>query len=85
MIAICRRATQNAIMNIAQLVRVLGEIWLSLLSLFVVIFGLIIIVTEGFRAFWAVFSPFHIWNWGLVLILALPGIGLLVLAKRLRK
>jgi hypothetical protein len=72
-------------MNIAQLVRVLGEIWLSLLSLFVVIFALIIIVTEGFRAFWAVFSPFNIWNWGVVFILALPGIGLLIVAKRLKR
>ena len=72
-------------MNIADLVRILGETWLSLLSLIVIIFGLIIIVTEGFRAFWTVFSPFNIWNWGLVFILALPGIGLLALAKRLTR
>ena len=69
----------------AQLARILGEIWLCMLSLLVIIFGLIIIVTEGFGALWAVFSPFNLRDWGLVLILALPGIGLLVLAKSLRR
>ena len=69
----------------AQLVRILGQIWLCMLSLLVIVFGLIIIVTEGFGVFWAVFSPFNLRDWGLVLILALPGIGLLVLAKSLRR
>lgn len=69
----------------AHLTRILGEIWLSMLSLFVITFGLVIIVTEGFGAFWAVFSPFNFWDWGLLLLLALPGIALLVFAKRLRR
>lgn len=85
MIAIAGGQHQNAVMNIAHLVRILGEIWLSLLCLFVIVFGLIIIVTEGFYALWALFSPFNIRNWGLVFILTLPGIGLLVLAKRLTR
>ena len=42
-----------------QLARTLGEIWLCMLSLLVIVFGLIIIVTEGFGVFWAVFSPFN--------------------------
>ena len=69
----------------AHLARMLGEIWLSMLSLFVVIFGLIIVVTEGFGALWAVFNPLNLRDWGVVLILALPGVGLLVLAKALRR
>ena len=70
--------------SMARLARMLGEIWICMLSLFVIVFGLIIIVTEGFGAFWAVFSPFNVRDWGLVLVLALPGIGLFVLAKSLR-
>ena len=70
---------------IAQLTRMLGEIWLCMWSLFVVVFGLIIIVTEGFEPFWAVFSPLNLRDWGLLLILALPGIGLLAIAKTLRR
>jgi hypothetical protein len=68
----------------AQLMRILGEIWLSMLSLFIIIFALIIIVTEGFGALCRVFSPFKLWDWD-ILILALPGMGLLILAKALRK
>jgi hypothetical protein len=68
----------------AELARILGEIWLSMLSLFVIIFGLIIIVTEGFGALCRVFSPLKLWDWD-ILILAVPGIGLLILAKALRK
>jgi len=51
----------------------------------VVIFALVVIVTEGFGAFWVVFSPFNTWHWGLVFVLALPGIGLLILARKLRR
>jgi hypothetical protein len=69
----------------AQLARILGEIWLCMLSLCVIVFSLIVIVTEGSGEFWALFNPFNLRDWGLVLILALPGIGLLVLAKSLRR
>jgi len=69
----------------AQLARILGEIWLCMLSLCVIVFSLIVIVTEGSGVFWALFNPFNLRDWGLVLILALPGIGLLVLAKSLRR
>ena len=69
----------------AQLARILAQIWLGMLSLFVIVFGLIIVMTEGFEAFWAVFSPFNLRDWGVVLVLALPGIGLLVFAKSLRR
>ena len=72
-------------MPLAHLVRILGEIWLSLLGLMVIIFALVVIVTEGFGAFWVVFSPFNTWHWGLVFVLALPGIGLLILARKLRR
>jgi hypothetical protein len=67
----------------AQLARILAEIWLSMLSLFIIIFALIVIVTEGFQALWSMFS--NLSNWEELLALALPGISFLVLAKALRR
>lgn len=41
----------------ADLARMLGKIWLSILNLFVIIFDLIIIVTEGLRGALACVQP----------------------------
>ena len=69
----------------AHLLCILGEIWLSVLVLIVIVSWLIFLVTHGFGAFWAALTALNIWQWGFVFILALPGIGLLILAKGLKK
>jgi hypothetical protein len=66
----------------SKLLHIIGEIWLSLLGLIVILSGVIIVSTEGIRKLW---ETFNILDWILVFILALPGFGLLVLADRLDK
>ena len=66
-----------------KLLCVIGYTWLSILGFSVVIGGIGIIVFDGMWEFWAIFSPFNIWNWGLIFLLALPAIGSMKLAERL--
>jgi hypothetical protein len=68
-----------------KLVRIVGKIWLFALGLIVVLSGVVIIFTDGIWKFWEIYSPFNIWQWGLVFILALPGFGLIKLADRMDK
>jgi len=67
----------------ARILRVIGYVWLSLLGAVVALSGLFILLTDGIWKFWEIFSPFNIWNSGLILILALPAVSVLALAKRL--
>jgi hypothetical protein len=62
--------------------KILAVVWASILAVSIAVGAVAIILTEGFGEFFAVFSPFNIWNWGLVFILALPAIGLMKLADR---
>lgn len=66
-----------------RILRVISYVWLSLLAAVVALSGLGILLTDGIWKFWEIFSPFNIWNWGLIFILALPAIGLVKVAKRL--
>jgi hypothetical protein len=67
--------------KMAHLLYVLGEICLSALGLMVIVSWLIFMVTRGFGAFWAMLTALSIRQWGLIFILALPGISLLILGK----
>jgi hypothetical protein len=69
----------------SRFLRILAKIWLFVLGLIVVLSGVVIIFTDGIWKFLEIYSPFNIWNWGLIFILALPAFGLSKLADRLDK
>jgi hypothetical protein len=82
---VVRRAERNRQCNRLRKVSqplIIGEIWLALLGLMVILSGEIIASTEGIRKLW---ETFNILDWILVFILALPGFDLPVLADRLDK
>ncbi len=69
----------------AKLLRAFAYGWGFLLMLSVMV-GLIgIWWKEGFGAVREVFSPFNLWNWGLIILLSLPAVGANVLADKLTK
>jgi hypothetical protein len=67
----------------ARFLRIVGYLWLGLLLASVFVGGLGLVIFEGVGKFLEIFGPSNLWNWGLIAILALPGLGLLKLADRI--
>ena len=60
----------------------IGTIWLYLLGLAVFVGAIGILLFEGVGRLFEIFSPFNIWNYLLILLLALPGWGALLLSRK---
>lgn len=70
---------------VSKLLRIVGYIWAGLLFATVLVGAISILIFQGIGRLWEVFSPFNIWNWGLIFVLALPAVGMFKLADRLEK
>lgn len=68
----------------AKALRIFAAIWLSLLACSVLLGGGYILYSRGWSEFTEVFSPFNIWNFGVIAVLSLPAVGALALADRLK-
>jgi hypothetical protein len=62
-----------------------GNIWLILACIFIIVGYIAIVIFRGWSKLWNIISPLDIWNFLAVVITLTPGIGLKILANRLRK
>lgn len=70
----------------ATLLRIVGYIWLGIVAASVALGAIGILIGDGgLEKFWEVFSPFNLCNWGLIMLISLPALGLLKLADRVDK
>jgi hypothetical protein len=69
----------------AKVFRVLGQIWLSLLGVLILVGWIGIIWKEGWMRMTEVFSPFNLWNWGAILVCAAPGLACMFIADKLQQ
>jgi len=65
--------------------RLLGQIWLSLLGVLILVGWFGIIWKEGWMRMTEVFSPFNLWNWGAIFVCAAPGVACMFIADKLQK
>ena len=63
--------------------KILGYIWLILACLLIAAGVIGVWMKEGFSGVQELLSPFNVVNWLVTMATLLPGIGLLMLAKRL--
>jgi len=64
---------------------ILGYVWLALTFAAVAIGSLAILIQDGLMEFLWLFSPFNIWNYLLIILMAAPGFGLLMIADKLEE
>lgn len=78
------RATTGRLIA-ARVFRVLGQIWLSLLGVLILVGWVGIIWKEGWMRMTEVFSPFNLWNWVAILVCAAPGLACMFIADKLHR
>jgi len=71
--------------KIAQVLDWIGNIWLILVCIVIAIEYIGIIIFQEWGRLWEILSPFNVWNFIAVVITLAPGIGIKILANKLRK
>ena len=70
---------------LSKILRIAATVWL--VGVVIVVMGSYasILYFQGLWKFWEVVSPFNIWNYGLIFLVALPGIFLFWLSEKMSK